>query len=355
MPFPDLRADEVEAGPDEVEVGVHRTGTEEQSSTWGTFIFAGPQTPSSLVSTGTVGTVRRPDGSDGDDFGAVWTSHRVPVGDGRAAGLQLDRNGVQLVGSHVDAELAGLDLLDQDDVLKRYYPHCCELVRAITGATEVVAFDHNVRGREMKAQGAVIEGGNAVQGPASVIHNDYTVQGAPRRLEQLASEASSINDQSRQAGERLVSPATMRRVRQGGRWAMINVWRNILHTPVQKTPLAAVDGATVSLPRSQSASGDGEVVTFEIRYSDRVGENYMLKHKPSQDFYYFPAMERSEAMLIKVFDSASAAVGGDDEGIAPFSFHRSDSASPYVPPPILPPVNLHRMARPWAVYWVVPA
>ena len=329
MPFPDLREEEVETGPP-------RAGRQEEG-TWGTFIFAGPQTPSSLTSSGAVGTVRRPDGSDGKDFGSVWTSHRVPVRDGRGANLQLDRNGVQLVGSPVDTELAGLDLLDQDDIISRYYPHCCQLVKDTTSAAEVIAFDHNVRGRELKAQATKIKSGSAVQGPASVIHNDYTLEGAPRRLEQLASETSSINDQSRQPGERLVTAAAMERVHQGGRWAMINVWRNILPTPVQKTPLAVVDGATVSLAAEPTSVGDagdsgrsscrsgeednGEIVTFEIRYSDRVGENYMLKYKDSQEFYYYPAMLRSEAMLIKVFDSASAALGGDDENIAPFSFH----------------------------------
>lgn len=46
----------------------------------------------------------------------------------------------------------------------------------------------------------------------------------------------------------------------------------------------------------------------------------MLKHKPDkQRFYYFPAMMRSEAMAIKVWDSASSAVGGTEENIAPFS------------------------------------
>jgi hypothetical protein len=48
----------------------------------------------------------------------------------------------------------------------------------------------------------------------------------------------------------------------------------------------------------------------------------VLKHKPErQRFFYFPAMMRSEAMAIKVWDNASSAVGGTEDGIAPFSFH----------------------------------
>eukprot|EP00041_Stephanoeca_diplocostata_P020604 m.464307 g.464307 ORF g.464307 m.464307 type:complete len:132 (-) comp21616_c3_seq23:441-836(-) len=74
---------------------------------------------------------------------------------------------------------------------------------------------------------------------------------------------------------------------------MINVWRNIRDVPVSKTPLAACDAATIS---------NDSIVTFEIRYKDRVGD--MSRYDPNQRWYYFPNMERDEAMLLKVWDSA---------------------------------------------------
>ena len=73
--------------------------------------------------------------------------------------MDLDVNGVQLVSSPIDEELPGLDFLDQAAVLQRYYPHCCKLVQTVTGASEVYAFDHNVRSRGLKAAGAQISGG----------------------------------------------------------------------------------------------------------------------------------------------------------------------------------------------------
>lgn len=79
------------------------------------------------------------------------------------------------------------------------------------------------------------------------------------------------------------------------RFAMINVWRNIRDVPVAKTPLAACDAATIS---------KDSIVTFEIRYNDRVGENYMSRYDPKQRWYYFPKMVRDEAMMLKVWDSA---------------------------------------------------
>ena len=223
MPFPDLRPDEVEQGEPVPALHLAAHG----AKCWGSFVFAGPTTPSGLLSSGTVGTVRGADGSDGADFGSTWVRHRVPIGDARAglpvvlsfcrsvclsvgrsaclpghvptclpvaagwpsvclclclcpslsltlslshsltlclasAGLDLDVNGAQLVSSPIDEELPGLDFLDQADVLQRYYPHCCELVQALTGASEVYAFDHNVRSRGLKADGAQISGGVCV-------------------------------------------------------------------------------------------------------------------------------------------------------------------------------------------------
>ena len=48
----------------------------------------------------------------------------------------------------------------------------------------------------------------------------------------------------------------------------------------------------------------------------------VLKHKPeTQRFFYFPTIMRSEAIAIKVWDSAARAVGGKEKNIAAFSFH----------------------------------
>ena len=46
-----------------------------------------------------------------------------------------------------------------------------------------------------------------------------------------------------------------------------------------------------------------DLVTFEIRYADRVGENYMVRHASGQRWSYFPRLTRDEAVLIKCWDS----------------------------------------------------
>ena len=70
------------------------------------------------------------------------------------------RGQFELVQSELDAPV---DFLNEQDIIQRYYPHCCKAVQAATGATKVFAFDHNVRSRALKAKQQLIEGGNAVQ------------------------------------------------------------------------------------------------------------------------------------------------------------------------------------------------
>merc|ERR1711862_561294 len=53
------------------------------------------------------------------------------------------------------------------------------------------------------------------------------------------------------------------------------------------------DGATVPVE---------DLVVFEIRYADRVGENYFSRHSDSHKWYY-PKMTWDEAAFPKVWDS----------------------------------------------------
>ena len=83
----------------------------------------------------------------------------------------------------------------------------------------------------------------------------------------------------------------------GRRFAIINLWRNIAEEPVATHPLALCDAQSVH-PQ--------DLVVFEIHYQDRVGENYFAKHSQTHRWYYYPAMTRDEALLIKQWDSAGS-------------------------------------------------
>ena len=250
-----------------------------------------------------VSTRRDVAGSDGELEGAAWAPTSVRIHDGRGRPWSLERNGFRLVEDAIDADL---DLYDDAAVTGRYYGMCEALVaEQCPGATVVRAFDHNVRCEEGKASGRKLKGGSNVQAPAGLVHGDYTAVSAPRRLAQLA-EAPKTNDALNKPPLDGVDVA-------GRRFAFVNVWRPI--SEVRSTPLACCDAATVR--------DDRDLLTFQIYYEDRVGENYFARHHERHAWYYFPRMKREEALLIQQWDSSS-------EGAAKFALHSafSDPSSP---------------------------
>ena len=96
--------------------------------------------------------------------------HKVTIEDarGREAEFTLDRNGFALI----KAPTAVRDFYSEDEVKQVYYPEVERLLRDTLGASQVFAFDHNVRnaGRPGMAE------------PSRRVHNDHTVNSAPRRV-----------------------------------------------------------------------------------------------------------------------------------------------------------------------------
>jgi hypothetical protein len=77
------------------------------------------------------------------------------------------------------------------------------------------------------------------------------------------------------------------------RWAIIQVWRPI-RSPVMIDPLGICDGR--SIPQTG-------FIRVERRYKDRTGEVYHIAHNPQHAWFWFPQMNRNEALVFKVFDS----------------------------------------------------
>ena len=88
---------------------------------------------------------------------------------------------------------------------------------------------HRVQGKQL---GVTVEGGQGVQGPATGAHADYTKNGGPRRLLQLAQAPRTNDVRLRSLSEQELADA------QNGHWAIVNVWRNIRDEPLEHTPLA---------------------------------------------------------------------------------------------------------------------
>jgi hypothetical protein len=288
--------------------------------------------PSSLYRNGKMLLRRNADGSDSELEGVVFDARQVTVRNARLLeGDQrrtVEKNGFELLFrplAHPD-----LDFLDHQDVVQNYYSECEQLVQEVTGAATVVAFDHNVRSTDGKRNKQRIRGGQEVQGPARMAHGDYTLTSASERLQRLAQEPCG-NDTLRSAiapGASLLDPAEVEQaIGEHGRFAIINVWRNIADAPVATHALALCDAQTVT-PKDLSV--------FELHYVDRVGENYFSKPDPGHAWYCYPAMTREEALLIKQWDSAGPLArskgqrpdSGDPQAPCTFSFHSSfDDAS----------------------------
>lgn len=306
------------------------------SSTVGALNYLAGSVASSLYRNGKVLTRRDRDGSDAGTVGLLMDELQLPIEDARSVDgserRTIETHGFELLAQPLARP--GLDFYDHQQVVREYYGECAEVIRQATGAARVFAFDHNIRSASGKESKKRIAGGQQVQGPAGVVHGDYTLTSAPQRLRDLA-KPPSINDTFRSVlneGETLLSQDMVdRALVDGKRFAIINLWRNIAHEPVATHPLALCDGQTVN---------PEDLVVFEIHYHDRIGENYFAKYAPQHGWWTYPAMTRDEALLIKQWDSlgelarsggarADASVGSG-QGTCTFSFHTAfkDPATP---------------------------
>ena len=232
-----------------------------------------------------------PGGEGGQNIGRYET-RTVTVQDGRpmASGLSLDREGFALV----DFETQVTDFYDSDQIEKIYNPEIETLIRRETGATDVVVFDHTLRAGDDN-----IRKDKLVREPVQRAHNDYTVRSGPRRVQDWF-------------GEEEAKPYLERR------FAIINIWRSTVGA-VEEFPLAICDARSVAL---------SDFVISERRAADRIGETYRLAFSPDHKWFYFPHMQRNEAMLIKSYDSA-------EDGRARFTPHTAiaDPNTPDNAPP----------------------
>ena len=214
----------------------------------------------------------------------------VTIRDARGldSGPALDVEGF-LLAAHVTSVA---NLWDADAVRARYYPELEELVRRLTGAARVVAFDHNVRSGAMAERGE-----NHAQPPVRFAHNDYTEHSGPQRVRDLFPTAEA---------ETLLRH----------RFAVINVWKPI-RGRVEESPLGVCDARTIR---------PGDLVPTDLRYPDRVGEVYSMRFNPAHRWFYYGHMNAGEAMLLKCFDS--------DPARARFTAHTAfdDPTSPPDPP-----------------------
>jgi len=112
--------------------------------------------------------------------------HVVSIFDARsiADSLELDEQGFELRASPAQFT----DFYDEAAVRARYYPEVRAAMLELTGAHEVIVFDHNVRSAARAARGEV-----GVRVPVAQVHNDYTEQSGPKRKREILEEAGRFD------------------------------------------------------------------------------------------------------------------------------------------------------------------
>jgi hypothetical protein len=185
---------------------------------------------------------------------------------------------------------------DEDEIRRVYYPESIDLLKRVTGATEVRVFDHTLRRR---VPGKDDRSAGVPRQPAALVHVDQTAaSGAARLRVAYPDEADAL----------------LRR-----RVAIVNLWRPIT-SPVLDAPLAVCDARSVA-PK--------DLVASELVYRDRRGETYNLVYNPGQRWFYAPEMRADEVLLLKCFDSR------DDGAVSRFAPHTAftDPTAPLDAPP----------------------
>ena len=163
-----------------------------------------------------------------------------------------------------------------DQIKSVYYPEVERLLCDAVGASRVVMFDHNVRNAKR----------DGFAPPSRRVHNDHTVNSAPRRVrDHLGAEAEELLQH---------------------RFGIVNVWRPI-RGPVLDSPLALCDAQSFT---------DDDLIASDLVYPHVRGETSSVEFKPEHHWYYCSQQQPDEVLLIQDHDSA-------DDGPAKLSFSTS--------------------------------
>lgn len=196
-----------------------------------------------------------------------FVEHVVEIADVRRSlqPLRLEVEGASMLRHVSDVRR----FYDEEELRRVGYPETAELVRSVTGATEVVVFDHNIRGRADRAKAPTA---GDVRQPVFHIHTDFTDKSTEVRAAAVLGTATG----------------------GGQRMAAINVWRPIAG-PLRDCPLAICDASSVE---------EWDLLATDLVYPDRTGQIYYVAFNPAHRWYYASDMQTDEVWIFKNYDSA---------------------------------------------------
>ena len=198
---------------------------------------------------------------------AEFKDVKVPIYNARVleTSSSLDREGFEL--HEHDSSIA--NFYDIENQKTAYERELEELVLPILGSKAIHVFDHTLR-----SDSAEIRATHKTREAAAIVHNDYTITSAHKRVRDL-----------------LGDPAAEEKFKN--RFAIINVWRSIAGSVI-KSPLTCCDAQSVC---------EENVFASERRAKDRIGELELVSYNAEHKWFYFPEMKNNEVLLIKTFDS----------------------------------------------------
>jgi hypothetical protein len=220
-----------------------------------------------------------------------------------AKSFSLDREGFGLRDFH--SSFAEWD--DDAAIRSTFYGEVEGFVKLQVGAKRVMIFDHTIRTQANLAQTRA-EHSTSRRAPVMNVHCDYTAHSGPLRVRQLLpTEADKL---------------LQRRI------AFFNFWKPLRGT-VEERPLAMCD---------VTSSTEKDFITMKLRYRDRDGEIFVMRHSPKHYWWYFPRMRPEHVILLKTYDSAP-------DGRARFIGH-SAFIDPNTPPdaPVRESIEIRTMA-----------
>jgi len=277
-----------------------------------------------------------------DDSLALHPFARL-VRDARACGLELGNNMLDTRGFMlVEHETHVQDFDNLAELQQVFYKEVQELCQAhIVGAEKCIVFDHKCRkgghagcwsqrlqtcGLEPPAPhigspAAANLGYGAIRNPFDVVHGDYTKTDAWRRLRAL-SKVPSWDETCGFASQ--MSSNDVEDIIANKRFMILNVWRNTdRQNALKRFPLACLDCRTVN----DEDVFDWEPPEGSFRVCDGFADhpdNYVptkqcLEAMERHEWFYYPGMTCSEALMFKTFDST------DRQGTAQACFHTAFS------------------------------
>ncbi|KZT24833.1 hypothetical protein NEOLEDRAFT_1134504 [Neolentinus lepideus HHB14362 ss-1] len=222
------------------------------------------------------------------NFAEAWYKMEIEDIRGKEEEYTLDTNGFQLYkrpSKHTE-------FVDDAEIREEYYPECIQFIKDLTGASEVLIFDHTIRRRKPGQKDSA-----EARQPVPSVHVDQTAKASRNRVYRHL-------------------PASEAEKRVQGRYQIINLWRPIGH-PAFDYPLAFCDWT------STNKEEGADFAPTALKYPDYDGEIMNVKFNPEHKWKYWKGMTPEEFVLIKCADSK--------EGVAEFTPHTSFE-DPSTPP-----------------------